>query len=145
MEKAQENPKTWGEMTPEEQGALLLAHHNGEVIELCEVTIGMIRWMDAKCPYWSPWTAYRVKPKPPTKPSINWDHVSDKYNYLVENKSGGALLSNARPTERHYGFWQVTGGSVGTAKTFASYKPGTCDWKDSLVCRPGFEDTLEDK
>lgn len=22
---------------------------------------------------------------------------------------------------------------------FASYHPGTCDWKDSLVMRPGYE------
>jgi hypothetical protein len=27
------DPKLWGDMTPEEKGALLLAHHDGEVIE----------------------------------------------------------------------------------------------------------------
>lgn len=50
--------KTWGEMSDEEQGALLLAHHRGEVIyRWCgdawcsDLTL----WLDDRC--------YRVRPK----------------------------------------------------------------------------------
>lgn len=56
-----DNPKTWGEMTPEEKGALLLAQHEGKVIECWQ-------WYDG------PWvagewgfddrSAYRIKPEP---------------------------------------------------------------------------------
>lgn len=54
--------KTWGEMTPEEKGALLLAHHEWKVIEtqLSNPT----RWIPVKDPSWSKSSIYRVKPEP---------------------------------------------------------------------------------
>lgn len=57
----QDIPKTWGEMTPEEKGALLLAHHEGKEIDFYQsgnwVTIGFgFNWFQEY--------AYRVKPEP---------------------------------------------------------------------------------
>ena len=58
VEEAPEPSKTWGEMTPEEKGALLLAHHEGKIIESL-----LYDW--AKCsPSWTDSVAYRIKPEP---------------------------------------------------------------------------------
>ena len=56
-----EEPKLWKNMTPEEKGALLLAHYEKRVIEYfseCdeEWVVCLPRWMDH--------TAYRVRPEP---------------------------------------------------------------------------------
>ena len=54
-------PKLWRDMTPEEKGALLLAHHGGRTIE---------RWVDESLgwkivpPMWMLEHAYRVSPEP---------------------------------------------------------------------------------
>ena len=47
---------TWGEMTPEEQGALLLAHHNGSTIQMLWWS-GI--WFTRDEPNWSPNVSYR--------------------------------------------------------------------------------------
>lgn len=54
--------KTWGEMSDEEQGALLLAHHRGEVIEFWIERRGEWVWIDSS-PDWFHDVAYRVRPK----------------------------------------------------------------------------------
>jgi hypothetical protein len=55
-------PLTWAEMTPEEKGALLLARHEGKVIEYWQEPVG---WLDVTtvCS-WSDQYAYRVRPEP---------------------------------------------------------------------------------
>jgi hypothetical protein len=82
-------------------------------------------------PFWQKSIAYRVKQK--SKPSIDWSHVSPEYKWLAQNPSGTPFLFVSKPVPG-IDHW-VTGGSAVVAKTFASYKPGTCDWKDSLVER----------
>ena len=66
--------KLWCHMTPEEKGALLLAHHEGKVIQHAS-TVGWVGgaalWFD--CPEkWVPDLnlAYRVKPEPTVKEVI---------------------------------------------------------------------------
>ena len=58
----QDNPKRWGEMTPEEKGALLLAHHEGKRIELYSALNRV--WDVINTPSWGDGSAYRVKPEP---------------------------------------------------------------------------------
>lgn len=53
-----ETPKKWRDMTAEEKGALLLAAHEGKVIESYD---GHEGW-GSIYPVWSPNWAYRVKP-----------------------------------------------------------------------------------
>ena len=54
-----DEPKTWGEMSPEEKGALLLAELEGKQIQmLLENT-----WKDV-IPQWASLRCYRVKPEP---------------------------------------------------------------------------------
>ena len=70
-----------------------------------------------------------------TKPSINWEHVRDDYNYLSQDANGNAWLYWEKPelSEDH---WIATEGECAEANSHVSYIPGTCDWKDSLVARP---------
>lgn len=71
-----------------------------------------------------------------TKPSINWEHVHSKYNYLAADDMGNAWLYGKEPTIDDDGYWDAELGEFALADTHASYIPGTCDWKDSLVVRP---------
>lgn len=70
-----------------------------------------------------------------TKPSVNWEHVSSKFNYLAEDADGGVFFYEDKPytsTET----WMVDNGDLTEAHVLASYTKGTCDWKESLVKRP---------
>ena len=55
--------KTWSEMSDAEQGALLLAHHRGEVIEY-EYPKDPSGWEVCKHELWEHDFAYRVKKEP---------------------------------------------------------------------------------
>ena len=55
-----DTPKLWRDMTPEEKGALLLAHHEGKVIEYYDHGVG---WVTER-PIWDDYCAYRIKPEP---------------------------------------------------------------------------------
>ncbi|AMC34792.1 hypothetical protein [Janthinobacterium sp. B9-8] len=74
---------------------------------------------------------YRIK----SKPYINWDHVSDKFNWIAEDDDGEACLYRGEPSRDNYSwFYQLFEfQDVGVHKSFTQ---GTCDWKDSLVMRP---------
>lgn len=54
--------KIWRDMTPEEKGALLLAHHEGKVIEQFDGEAAF--WGVSAPPEWIDSVAYRVKPEP---------------------------------------------------------------------------------
>ena len=70
-----------------------------------------------------------------TKPSINWDHVDRRYNYLAEDPCGSASLYEEKPFIALTS-WGIQGGEAVEAFMFASYEKGTCNWKESLVKRP---------
>jgi len=78
--------------------------------------------------------AYRVKIA--TKPSINWDHVHPDYKWLARDKDGGPFFYTKRPSCGRGTWHRPSGSGMNGADTFASYTPGDCDWKDSLVERP---------
>jgi|GEM_PF-6690131 len=61
-------PKTWGEMTDEEKGALLLAYHEGKVIEF--YCYG--RWINTNGDIWhhAHAHAYRVRPPEPKRETV---------------------------------------------------------------------------
>ena len=76
-----------------------------------------------------------VQDESATKPSINWEHVSSKFNYLAEDLDGGVFLYEDKPftaTES----WLVDNGVLAEAYMLASYSRGTCYWKESLIERP---------
>lgn len=62
ISSATETTKLWRDMTPEEKGALLLAHRDGKVIEW--VSGGKVRRSnEGYTPFWGDIYAYRVKPE----------------------------------------------------------------------------------
>lgn len=62
ISRATETTKLWRDMTPEEKCALLLAHHDGKVIEW--VSGGKVRRSnEGYTPLWGDIYAYRVKPE----------------------------------------------------------------------------------
>jgi len=61
-----QEPKLWGDMTPEEKGALLLAYHEIEVIEAFGVKVPD-EWRRDVYPTWEAYVAYRIKPEPKRK------------------------------------------------------------------------------
>ena len=70
-----------------------------------------------------------------TKPSINWEHVRGEYKFLAQDANGDAWLYYEKP-ELVEDEWVVTQGECSTVYSYASFTPGTCNWKDSLVARP---------
>lgn len=72
-----------------------------------------------------------------TKDSIDWSHVHERFKWMVRDADGGAYLHLSMPTFSgefsNSWSWDL---DIAFAKDFASYKAGTCDWKDSLVERP---------
>ena len=72
--------------------------------------------------------------KATVKPSIDWDHVSEDFQYLAMDSGGNGYLCGKNP---HYDntIWLMEAPYI-PATAFTSYVPGTCDWKDSLVKRP---------
>ena len=75
-----------------------------------------------------------VQDESATKPSIDWSHDSEKYQYLAMDADGLHQLF-AEPPKRTSCTWHTWEHCV-YAGCFASFIPGTCDWKDSLVKRP---------
>jgi hypothetical protein len=61
ISRASDTPNTWGEMTDAEKGALLLAAHEGKVIEGWDIHLNEWRLI---IPEWFDIRAYRVRPEP---------------------------------------------------------------------------------
>ena len=73
-----------------------------------------------------------------TPDSIDWTHVAPQYKWMARDHSGLAFLFSEKPNLSH-SFWKLgIFDDVPLAKVlgFASYRRGTCDWRDSLVQRP---------
>jgi hypothetical protein len=74
VSRAPAAPKLWRDMTPEEKGALLLASHEGKVVEY-----EAHGWHEAAAndPGWYDDTAYRVKPEPVRETVTLWADCLD--------------------------------------------------------------------
>ena len=72
--------------------------------------------------------------KATTKPSIDWKHVSEDFQYLAMDECGLHHLFVEKP-ELGEGEWTTYYLYI-LAEHFTSFIPGTCDWRDSLVKRP---------
>ena len=72
--------------------------------------------------------------KAATKPSINWSHVSEDFQWLAMDEGGLHHLFAEKP-EPVVLEWAADALYI-KAEHFASFTPGTCSWCDSLVKRP---------
>ena len=69
------------------------------------------------------------------KPTVNWDHVHSRYNYLAQDKEGTCWVYENIPIPREVEWVSGRGGCT-PADCLQSLVPGTCSWEDSLVERP---------
>ncbi len=122
--------KPFGELDRETKIALFAAWVDGDGLEHYSSSAG--EWVYTEVPSWNSRVRYRKAA--PTKPSIDWDHVSCEFKWMAKDSDGRTFVYNAPPC---LGFrrWDFYGIYV-IATAFASFTPGTCDWKDSLVRRP---------
>jgi hypothetical protein len=125
------HPKPFGELSDEEKGKLLLAHHEGKRIER-HANCYDPAWMVVHNPLFCDGGRYRIAPEPLIPDSINWDHVAPEWKYMAREADDSVRL---------YRFKPVINGTVWTdsrlciyAQYFASYKRGTVGWKDSRLC-----------
>ena len=72
--------------------------------------------------------------KATTKPSIDWSHVNEEFQYLAMDSGGLHHLYVEKPDPIAVEW--TTYALYIYAEHFASFTPGTCDWRDSLVKRP---------
>ena len=70
-----------------------------------------------------------------TKPTVNWDHVNSRYNYLAQDESGTCWVYEHVPILIE-DEWASSRGDCTPADCLQSLVPGTCFWKESLVKRP---------
>ena len=92
-------------------------------------------WGVCISPWWGTTNTYRVKPRPLTKPSIDWSQVTQEWRWLVRDIDGSMYLYKVEPKKRYRG-WVFDAGNTIYCGHFVSCCPGTCDWRDSLVERP---------
>lgn len=118
---------------PEKHRAVAHAWVDGAEVE-CKTPITST-WQGDSVPDWIEQNEYRIKP---TKPSIDWSHVSPAYTHMATDKDGRTWLYHKQPPcgERQWEDSCSLNFSPSKAETFASFKAGACDWKDSLVARP---------
>lgn len=126
--------KTFGEMSRDEKIALFAAWVDGGPIEFYSEFHGKWFTRTHKKLLWDDHSKYRIAT---TKPSIDWSHVAEGFDWLACDSDGKAYLYRRRPArDINNDFWATDDKDVSRADRFASFNPGDCDWKDSLTCRP---------
>lgn len=118
--------KPFGELDRETKIALFAAWVDGAKIEY--------DWgaVQTSLPCFQMQYTYRVAP---TKPSIDWSHVACELKWMATDDSGETWLYDEQP-EIFGKIWVYNGSHCIEVNALASFTPGTCDWKDSLVQRP---------
>ena len=113
--------------------AVMLAAAEGKPIEITNRSTPYL-WEPATSVSWNwGYCNYRVAL---TKPSINWDHVHPDYKWMATDQNGKVFLHTIKP---HIDGEYWMGGLYAHTCSYASLVPGTCDWRASLVVRPGVE------
>jgi len=93
VSRAEEPPKLWRDMTPEEKGALLLAHYEGKQIEVNRGPFECGEWREDHYPEWMHNYAYRIKPKPKVE-TVNLYSNDCAYGRLIEAMRGHRITFN---------------------------------------------------
>jgi hypothetical protein len=96
---------------------------------------GLDGWTISTKPFWFDHILYRAIPAPVTLDSIDWSHVHPDIVAIARDDDGRPFGYECRPTLKEY-CWRDDGPERCIAGVFASYKMGTCDWRESLLIRP---------
>ena len=126
--------------TTAEMIEVMQAFERGENIEAYDWTYATSHndWKPCPIPTWD-WNAfnYRIAPAPALVPdSIDWSHVAPEFRWMARDLSENAFLYTTPPSGLARVWTTRIASYTVNARSFASYKRGTVDWKDSLVERP---------
>lgn len=127
----------WPTLTPHQQRTadmikVMQAYVDGEGVEV----LGYVskKWVECYSPIWN-WKDVDYRIAPATTPdTIDWSHVATEFKYMVRDPDGEVYLYKNIPV-LHRDCWS-SDSIASDAESHSSYRPGTCDWKDSLVKRP---------
>lgn len=129
----------WTDLTPHQQRTaemikVMQAYVDGEKIEYKGYIADI--WADCSTPIWS-WPDFDYRITSATTPdTIDWSHVAPEFKWMARDEDGTAWLFKSEPRIcNEIEIWTCKGIS-NSVTPIASYRPGTCDWKDSLVKRP---------
>ena len=96
--RAKDKPKLWRDMTPEEKGALLLAAHDGKVIEWYNpATFIALYWEEHEYEFgFRDHIAYRIKPQPKVETvTLTWhgkdimgNQITDDHRIIFQTIDG---------------------------------------------------------
>lgn len=73
---------------------------------------------------------------PPKLPVIDWRHVHTDFKFLTVDPEGRGWLWSAEPIAQTNYWVHAPFTTYIPASGFASYRPGTCAWTESLIERP---------
>lgn len=131
--------KPYGMLDAESQKRLKDAFKAGEAVEMFRAGLG---WCRAGAIF-VPSAVYRLMST--TKPVIDWSHVGKGFKYLAVDGSGAVYVYTRCPERGRYTWINACAGESAPVNALASYRPGNCDWQDSLVSRPDAESLFNQK
>lgn len=121
--------------TTEEMIAVMRHANEGRCVETRIRNNGA--WTPCSNPKWN-WRDfdYRIAL---TKPSVDWSHLSDEVVCLLRLPGGAEVGLTKVPHFDEVKEILVISDDAHMIplRYLASYRPGTCTWRDSLVLRPG--------
>ena len=126
------NHKPLGELSDSEIAALVRAQVAGKRIQYADPRSLVFVDIGSR-PAWSPKLVYRIAPEPLIPDSINWEHVAPEFKWMARDEDGRAYMFREEPRLERNEWVSSPAGSL--AVSFASYRRGTVDWRDSLVRR----------
>lgn len=124
------------ELTPEQRFEIIEVWINTKQVEIYSRLYSS--WIAINVEAIAEYSILRVKKIHTVLPSIDWDDVSDTFNWLARDESGKSFLFENSPVIHiDSPYWKVNVGNFVSATIFSSFKPGNVAWRDSLVKRPG--------
>lgn len=134
----------WTELTPHqartaEMIKAMQAYVGGAEIESRLKLCGYKGWSNISLfgePTWN-WSAsdYRIAPST-TPDTLDWSHVAPEFKWMARDADDRAFVYENEPSPDSFRFTVNKGEFQQIDGLLASYKRGTCDWRDSLVKRP---------
>lgn len=127
--------KKFRDMTDSEKLEIISAMIVGDPIECYLLSPAGYNWvLSYSCQ--SIWldNCYRI---PKRQMSIDWSVLKDEYICAARDPNGVAYAFVHKPEKE--GYWLSIDMDSAQIDHLKSYDPGTVDWKDSLIWRPGYE------
>ena len=122
------HPPLVRDLSDADQGALLLAHHRGKMIEFYSTRL---QWCLASNPSWFEKKAYRIAATPDT---IDWSHLAPEWRFVARDKNGLAWAYINKPDLKSAAW--CAKGEYGSRVTTPSFRNNGMPWDQSLIERP---------